>query len=64
MPKSPDPHIKGRGSVFADWGNWGASRVTAMGYLNLNSAKWEVPSINCTSSCRQVPAHAFSVFQT
>ncbi len=33
-------------------------------YLNLKFARWMLPSFNCTTSCRHVPAQAFSVFQT
>src|SRR5690349_17410265 len=33
-------------------------------HLNLKFARWIEPSFNCTTSCRQVPAHDGSVFQT
>ena len=33
-------------------------------YLNLKFARWSVPSASFTVSCRQVPAHVLSVFQT
>ena len=38
---------------------------TSLGYLvSLKFAWWKVPSSSFSTNCRQVPAHALSVFQT
>ena len=34
------------------------------GYLSLKFARWKVPSASPNTSCRHVPDHALSVFQT
>ena len=35
-----------------------------LAYLNLKLALCSLPSLSLTTSCRHVPAHEFSVFQT
>ncbi len=33
-------------------------------FVSLKLARWYVPSFNCTTNCRQVPAQLLSVFHT
>lgn len=36
-----------------------ASALLAYSYLNWKFARWKVPSLSFTTSCRQVPAQSF-----